>query len=62
MSEKPSKPPAVKRGENENVVPLRKGVLAPKSSQPGSVYFSFGVEGEDFVVINPDGSIEREKL
>ena len=44
-------------------MPLRNsGPLAPKSKQPGTVSCGFGIEGDDFVWRNPDGSIERTKL
>jgi hypothetical protein len=64
VSAKPSKPPAAKPGESrETVVPLRKGgPLAPKSRRPGTVSISLGIEDEDFVSQNPDGSIERTKI
>ena len=65
MSATPSKPPAEKPDESrehvENVLPLRKdGPLAPKRRRGVSI--GFGIEDDDFVSQNPDGSIERHKL
>ena len=61
MSAKPSKPPTGKADESETVVPLRKhGPLSPKRKRGISI--GFGIEGDDFVWRNPDGSIERTKL
>lgn len=63
MSVKPSKPPAGKRVEVEKVVPLRKeGLLAPKTGEEPGTYCGLGIEGDDLLFRNPDGSPERHKL
>ncbi len=62
MTAKPPKAPTGRRPSDvKKVVPLReRGPLSPGFT--GSVSIGFGIDGDDFIWRNPDGSIERTKL